>query len=87
MTSPAAYRVIIPPPPPKQLSASPQSRVDIQHVEERRYVVLENCFSPQEAEAAKAEIERLSTKDGSIIMGQNVFEGVNTTSIYSLLNK
>lgn len=87
MTSPAAYRVIFPPPPPKRLPASPQSRADIQHVEGHGYMVLENCFSPKEAEAAKAEIKRLSTKDGRIVMGRNVFEGVNTTGVYSLLKK
>lgn len=87
MISPAAYRVIFPPPPPKQLPASPQSRANIQHVEEHGYMVLENCLSPQEAEAAKAEIERLSTKNGRTVMGRNVFEGVNTTRIYSLLKK
>ena len=83
----AAYRAIFPSLPPKQLPASPQSRADMQHVEEHEYVALENCFSPQEAEAAKAKIERLSTKDGRTVMGRNVFEGVNTTRIYSLLNK
>jgi len=87
VTSPAAYSVIFPPPPPKQLPASPQSRADIQHVEEHGYVVPENRFSSREAEAAKAEIERLSTRDGRTIMGRNVFEGVNTTRIYSLLKK
>ena len=30
-------------------------------------------------------IERLSTKDGRTVIGRNVFEGVNTTRIYSLL--
>jgi len=69
MTSPAAYYVIFLPLPPKRLPASPQSRADIQHVEGHGYMVPENCFSPQEAEAAKAETERLSTKDGRTVIG------------------
>lgn len=69
----------------KPLPTDPVDRANIQHVLKHGYVVLENCFSKEEAEAAKAEIDRLS--GSAPVTGRNAFEGLNTNRIYSLLNK
>jgi hypothetical protein len=63
----------------------PVSRADIEHVKEFGYVILENVFTLEEAHEAKAEIARLSGQ--SPLKGRNVFEGLDTNRIYSLLNK
>lgn len=58
---------------------------DIKHVLEHGYVVLNDVFTKSDAEEAKAEIRRLS---GDVpLKGRNPFEGLNTSRIYSLLNK
>lgn len=67
------------------LPSDPVDRANVEHVLRHGYVVLENCFSKDEAEGAKAEIDRLS--GGSPVKGRNAFEGYNTNRIYSLLNK
>ncbi|KAL1954876.1 hypothetical protein VTO42DRAFT_465 [Malbranchea cinnamomea] len=69
----------------KPLPSDPVDRANIEHVLKHGYVVLENCFSKEEAEAAKAEIDRLSGR--APFKGRNAFEGFNTNRIYSLLNK
>ena len=69
----------------KELPSDPVDRANVEHVLRHGYVVLENCFSKDEAEAAKAEIDRLS--GDSPMKGRNPFEGHNTNRIYSLLNK
>lgn len=63
----------------------PVDRANVVKVLRDGYVVIENCFTKQEAEAAKAEIDRLS--GSAPIAGRNAFEGLNTNRIYSLLNK
>lgn len=67
------------------LPDDPVDRANVQSVLENGYVVLKDCFTKEEADAAKAEIDRLS--GNSPIMGRNAFEGYNTNRIYSLLNK
>ena len=69
----------------KELPSDPVDRANVEHVLRHGYVVLENCFSKDEAEAAKAEIDRLS--GNAPMKGRNPFEGHNTNRIYSLLNK
>jgi hypothetical protein len=71
--------------PRHQMPSDPVARADIQHVLEHGYVVLENIFTLAEAEEAKAELRRLSGSDP--LKGRNKFEGLDTTRIYSLLNK
>jgi hypothetical protein len=67
------------------VSSDPQFQQDIEHVHEHGYVILENVFTRDEAEAAKQEIARLSGHDPKT--GRNDFEGLDTNRIYSLLNK
>ncbi|KMU90035.1 hypothetical protein CIHG_07719 [Coccidioides immitis H538.4] len=67
------------------LPEDPVDRANMEHVLQHGYVVIENCFSKEEAEAAKAEIDRLS--GSAPMIGRNSFEGFNTNRIYSLLNK
>ncbi|EFW16937.1 hypothetical protein D8B26_003747 [Coccidioides posadasii str. Silveira] len=67
------------------LPEDPVDRANVEHVLQHGYVVIENCFSKEEAEAAKAEIDRLS--GSAPMIGRNSFEGFNTNRIYSLLNK
>ncbi|KAL2369461.1 hypothetical protein RJ035_004615 [Blastomyces gilchristii] len=67
------------------LPADPVDRANVEHCLRHGYVVLENCFTTEEADAAKAQIDRLSGSDP--IKGRNAFEGLNTNRIYSLLNK
>lgn len=67
------------------MPADPVDRANVEHCLRHGYVVLENCFPKEEADAAKAEIDRLSGSDP--IKGRNPFEGLNTNRIYSLLNK
>lgn len=62
-----------------------QLQEDINHVREHGYVIIENAFTRDEAEAAKWEIARLSGHTPK--PGRNAFEGLNTNRIYSLLNK
>lgn len=69
----------------RDLPTDPISRADIEHVLEHGYVILHNVFTKDEAEAAKAEIQRLS--GSSPLKGRNPFEGIDTTRVYSLLNK
>jgi hypothetical protein len=69
----------------KELPSDPVDRANVEHVLKHGYVILENCFSKAEAEAAKTEIDRLS--GGSPLKGRNPFEGLSTNRIYSLLNK
>lgn len=69
----------------KPLPSDPVDRANVEQVLKQGYVVLEDCFSRDEAEAAKAEINRLSGKEP--VKGRNSFEGLNTNRIYSLLNK
>jgi hypothetical protein len=71
--------------PRHEMPSDPRTRVDIEHVLEHGYVVLENVFTVVEAEEAKAELRRLSGSDP--MTGRNNFEGLDTTRIYSLLNK
>lgn len=68
-----------------KIPEDPVSRLDIEHVKEFGYVVLENIFTLEEAQEAKTEIARLSGQ--SPLKGRNVFEGLDTNRIYSLLNK
>jgi len=73
------------PNPEHELPADPKHRANIEHVLEHGYIVLENQFSKEEAEEAKAEMRRMSgTKPKK---GRNPFEGRDTNRIYSLLNK
>ncbi|KAI1907864.1 hypothetical protein LOZ53_003724 [Ophidiomyces ophidiicola] len=60
-------------------------RANIEHVLDHGYVMIQDCFTKQEAEAAKSEIDRLT--GSSPLLGRNAFEGFNTNRIYSLLNK
>ncbi|KAI1909952.1 hypothetical protein LOZ65_006454 [Ophidiomyces ophidiicola] len=60
-------------------------RANIEHVLDHGYVMIQDCFTKQEAEAAKSEIDRLT--GSSPLHGRNAFEGFNTNRIYSLLNK
>ena len=71
--------------PRRPLPTDPTSRADIDHVLEHGYVVLRDVFTKEDAEAAKAEIRRLS--GSSPLTGRNPFEGIDTSRIYSLLNK
>jgi hypothetical protein len=76
------------PGPTKQKPTDPQTLKDIEHVEEHGYIILENVFSVTKAEEAKAEINRLRTKDLSgPSAGRNEFEGFQTERIYGLLDK
>mgnify|MGYP001046769331 FL=1 len=63
----------------------PQLQKDINQVRKHGYVIIENAFTREEAEAAKREIARLSGHKPK--PGRNAFEGLNTNRIYSLLNK
>ena len=67
------------------LPRDPISRADVEHVLEHGYVIIRDVFTKAEAEAAKAEIRKLS--GSSPLKGRNPFEGIDTTRIYSLLNK
>lgn len=69
----------------KPLPLDPVDRANIEHVLKHGYVVLEDCFTKDEADSAKAEIDRLS--GSAPVKGRNAFEGFNTNRIYSLLNK
>jgi hypothetical protein len=69
----------------RPLPNDPVSRADVEHVIEHGYVILHDVFTKNEAEAAKAEIQRLS--GSAPLKGRNNFEGIDTTRIYSLLNK
>ncbi|KAF2181810.1 PhyH-domain-containing protein [Zopfia rhizophila CBS 207.26] len=81
------YRVMVTG-PAKIRPTDPQALRDIEHVEKHGYVILEDVFSIAEAEEAKAEIERLRTKDASGPKGgRNEFEGWRTERIYGLLDK
>ena len=71
--------------PTAPLPSHPQTRTDILSVLEHGYVVLPNVFSKAEAEEAKAELRRLSGTNP--LKGRNAFEGLDTSRIYSLLNK
>ncbi len=68
-----------------EMPSDPATRADVQHVLDHGYVVLENVFTLAEAEEAKAELRRLNGADP--LTGRNKFEGLDTTRIYSLLNK
>lgn len=67
------------------MTSDSQLEHDINHAREHGYVILENVFTRDEAEAAKQEIARLSGHKPK--PGRNPFEGLNTNRIYSLLNK
>ena len=69
----------------RRLPEDPQTRVDINQVLEHGYVVLKDVLSATEAEEAKAEIRKLGGNERK--KGRNHFEGLDTTRIYSLLNK
>ena len=69
----------------KPLPSDQQTRSDIEHVLENGYVVLEDCFTKEQAKEARDEITRLL--GDSPTGGRNPFEGLNTNRIYSLLNK
>jgi hypothetical protein len=71
--------------PRPELPSDPKTRANVQHVLDHGYVILNNLFSKQEAEAAIVEIRRLSGAAPKV--GRNPFEGVDTNRIYSLLNK
>lgn len=64
---------------------NPVTQADIQNVLQYGYVVLEQVFSINEAEEAKAEIQRLNGLTPKV--GRNRFEGFKTNRIYALLNK
>ncbi|KAK2749370.1 hypothetical protein FQN57_006302 [Myotisia sp. PD_48] len=70
---------------PKPLPTNPIDRANVEHVLQHGYVVLENCFTKEEAQEAKDEMVRLNGKNPS--RGRNAFEGLNTNRIYSLINK
>ncbi|KAK2802924.1 hypothetical protein FQN50_007169 [Emmonsiellopsis sp. PD_5] len=67
-----------------ELPEDPTDRANVEHVLRHGYVILENCFTQDEANEAKAEIDRLSGKTPH--PGRNAFEGFKTNRIYSLLN-
>ncbi|KAK2788911.1 hypothetical protein FQN52_006444 [Onygenales sp. PD_12] len=69
----------------RELPEDPIDRANVEHVLRYGYVILENCFTENEANEAKAEIDRLSGKTPH--PGRNAFEGFKTNRIYSLLNK
>lgn len=71
--------------PQHDLPSNAQSKADIEQCVEHGYVILQDVFTLDEAAEARAEIDRLSGKDP--IPGRNVFEGLATNRIYSLLNK
>ena len=71
--------------PRRNLPNDPTSRSDVQAVLANGYVVLNDVFTKEEAEEAKAEMRRLS--GNAPLKGRNSFEGTNTNRIYSLLNK
>jgi hypothetical protein len=68
-----------------ELPGDPKTRSNVQHVLDDGYVVLQNLFTKQDAEAAIAEVRRLSGSAPK--RGRNPFEGLDTNRIYSLLNK
>lgn len=73
------------PKPTHSMPSDPKTRANIEHVLEHGYVIIPNAFSTQDAEAAKAEMLRLSGARPKA--GRNPFEGLDTNRIYSLLNK
>ncbi|KFZ09655.1 hypothetical protein V501_05519 [Pseudogymnoascus sp. VKM F-4519 (FW-2642)] len=68
-----------------RLPTDPVAVADISHVETHGYVILPSILPLEEVQAAKAEIMRLS--GSTPLAGRNPFEGLDTTRIYSLLNK
>lgn len=73
------------PTPGSKIPTDPVSLADIEHVKQHGYVIMRDMFSRADAAAAKAEIARLS--GSAPLVGRNPFEGLDTTRIYSLLNK
>lgn len=67
------------------LPTDPVALADITHVETHGYVILPSILPLEEVQAAKAEIKRLS--GATPLVGRVPFEGLDTTRIYSLLNK
>ncbi|KFY18171.1 hypothetical protein V492_00106 [Pseudogymnoascus sp. VKM F-4246] len=67
------------------LPKDPVAVADISHVETHGYVILPSIIPLEEVQAAKAEIVRLS--GATPLKGRVPFEGLDTTRIYSLLNK
>ncbi|KAF2240167.1 phytanoyl-CoA dioxygenase [Viridothelium virens] len=68
------------------LPSDPVPRANVEHVLDHGYVIIQDAFTKNEAEEAKAEIRRLS-EGSAALKGRNPFEGLDTTRIYSLLNK
>jgi ectoine hydroxylase-related dioxygenase (phytanoyl-CoA dioxygenase family) len=71
--------------PEHELPEDAVSRADIEHVLKHGFVVLENAFTREQTDEAKAEMIRLSGETPKA--GRNPFEGLDTNRIYSLLNK
>jgi ectoine hydroxylase-related dioxygenase (phytanoyl-CoA dioxygenase family) len=69
----------------RPLPNDPDLRADVEKILEHGYVILEDCFSKEDALEAKTEMDRLTGKEP--MHGRNRFEGFQTTRIYSLLNK
>jgi hypothetical protein len=85
--APNPYRVMVSG-PAKKKPTDPQTLSDIEQVERYGYIILEDLFSATEAEEAKAEINRLRTKDFTgPKAGRNEFEGFQTERVYGLLDK
>ncbi|KAL9089388.1 MAG: hypothetical protein Q9165_005709 [Trypethelium subeluteriae] len=68
------------------LPSDPVTRANVEHVLNHGYVILQDAFTKNEAEEAKAEILKLSGGSAAL-KGRNPFEGLDTIRIYSLLNK
>lgn len=77
--------IVFPGPRPTNFPSDPKTRANVEHVLDHGYVVIPNVFSRADAEAAKAEMRRLS--GSAPRAGRNPFEGLDTNRIYSLLNK
>ncbi|KAI9713446.1 MAG: hypothetical protein M1820_000828 [Bogoriella megaspora] len=69
----------------RSLPSDPSARSDVEQVMEHGYIVMKDVFTRGEAESVKTEIKRLT--GSAPLTGRNNFEGVDTTRIYSLLNK
>jgi hypothetical protein len=68
-----------------ELPEDPVKRADIEAVLRDGYVVMENMVPPEDIEAMREVMTRLTGDDPK--MGRHIFEGHSTIRIYSLLNK
>ncbi|KFY92112.1 hypothetical protein V498_05151 [Pseudogymnoascus sp. VKM F-4517 (FW-2822)] len=75
----------IPQPSISKPPTDPVTLADITHVKTHGYVILPSILTRTEVDAAKTEIMRLS--GAAPRKGRFAFEGLDTTRIYSLLNK